>query len=67
MEIFVNDQKHQVAKDATIANVLSLLKTDNFKGVAIAVNNVVVPRTKWNIHTVSNGDNILIIKATQGG
>lgn len=67
MEIFVNDQKHKVAQNTTLADVLSQLKINNFRGVALAVNDTVVARSKWEQQIVSDGDNILIIKATQGG
>lgn len=37
------------------------------KGIALAVNNSLVPRTEWENKTLSEGDKIIIIKATCGG
>ena len=36
-------------------------------GVAVAVNQHMIPRTEWKTFTLNDGDNILIIKAVCGG
>ena len=36
-------------------------------GIAIAVNNRMVPRSEWDSYTLHEGDSILIIKAVCGG
>lgn len=36
-------------------------------GVAVAVNQRMIPRTEWKVFTLNDGDNILIIKAVCGG
>ena len=37
------------------------------KGVAIAVNNTMIPRTDWESHTLEEGAQVVIIKAACGG
>lgn len=37
------------------------------RGVAIAVNGEIVQRTEWNERIISNGDDIIILKAFCGG
>ncbi|MGN0221521.1 MAG: sulfur carrier protein ThiS [Prevotella sp.] len=37
------------------------------KGVALAVNNQMVPRTEWNGRVLAEGDDIVILKAFCGG
>lgn len=37
------------------------------KGVAVAVNNRMVPRTEWESTPLNESDNIVIIKAACGG
>ena len=37
------------------------------KGVAVAVNNAMVPRAEWAARTVQEGDDIVILKAFCGG
>ncbi|NED95655.1 sulfur carrier protein ThiS [Phytoactinopolyspora alkaliphila] len=37
------------------------------RGIAVAVNNDVVPRGSWRTTRVSTGDHVEILTATQGG
>lgn len=37
------------------------------KGIAVAVNGAVVPRADWQNHKLQSGNQVLIIKAAQGG
>ncbi len=37
------------------------------KGIAVALNSSVVPRINWQIQFLKQNDEVLIIKATQGG
>ncbi len=39
----------------------------NKTGIAVAVNDSVIPKTKWNKVSLNDEDRILIITATQGG
>ena len=36
-------------------------------GIAVAVNNRMIPRAEWDSFALNDGDNILIIKAVCGG
>ena len=36
-------------------------------GIAVAVNQRMVPRTEWDSYILNEGDNIIIIKAICGG
>jgi sulfur carrier protein len=40
---------------------------DGTKGFALAVNDCIVPSSKWDFCLLQNGDRILAVKATQGG
>jgi sulfur carrier protein len=37
------------------------------RGLAVAINDTVVPRADWATHAVQPHDRILLIRATQGG
>ena len=37
------------------------------KGIALAVNNSVAPKSKWDSFLLKEGDSILVVQATQGG
>lgn len=65
MKLKVNDKEVE-----TGAATLSLfIQEQNLPttGIAVAVNNRMVPRTEWDSFALNEGDNILIIKAVCGG
>jgi len=37
------------------------------KGIAVALNNQVIPKNSWSDQLLNDNDSILIITATQGG
>jgi sulfur carrier protein len=67
MEISVNDQKETISSHTALQQVLDARLGDRQKGVAVAVNDTVVPKAKWPGYILKPNDNVLIIKATQGG
>lgn len=67
MEVFVNDQKLNVEDNCNLTQLFNHLEIETPGGIAVALNNTVVPRASWEKQGLKNGDNILIIKATQGG
>lgn len=69
MEIKINNQlKNFVGHTAmTVQQLLDLEIPEKQKGIAVAICNKVVSKTEWDKTTISSGDDILIIKATQGG
>lgn len=67
MVVFVNNTRHELSAAATIADVLSSLRIDAARGVAVAVNNTVVPRPEWPEYGLQNDDRLTVIRATQGG
>lgn len=68
MNVFINGNTAELPSESGITDALNLQGIDpDHKGVAVAVNNRVVSREKWDSFTLNENDNILIIKATQGG
>ena len=67
MEIFINNEAFQTPEDSTLTQVLSENGLADQKGIAVAVNNAVIPKTNWGKKTLSPQDKITVIKATQGG
>jgi sulfur carrier protein len=67
MHVLVNNEQQETTPNIALAQLLSELKIVTRKGVAVAVNEEVVPRTDWNSITLKENDNIMIITATQGG
>lgn len=67
MEIRLNDNIKEVGLQTTVQQLLDKMHGDKQKGIAVAVNDTVVPKKDWNSHFLNEKDNVLIIKATQGG
>jgi sulfur carrier protein len=67
MNISVNDKIKTVAGSTTLAGLLDELGLTERRGVAVAVNDAVAPRSTWSSHALAEGDRVLVIYATQGG
>lgn len=68
MELKINNQIKQFEQN--VPNVQALLDLEiplKQNGIAIAINNTVIPKANWNSHPIQETDEILIISATQGG
>jgi sulfur carrier protein len=64
--IYVNNSSREVRPNTTVSEILSQLDILS-KGIAIAINENIILKGEWNSTVVNSNDNILIIKATQGG
>lgn len=67
MEIFINNQQYSVSENTSLQTLVTAQLGDRQKGVAVAVNDTVIPKSSWENYVVQSNDIILIIKATQGG
>lgn len=66
MEITINGQSSEIAASCTLEQLVSELLPSG-KGIALAVNQSVVPKSDWPSRRLSPHDSITIITATQGG
>ncbi|MFQ3576985.1 MAG: sulfur carrier protein ThiS [Cytophagales bacterium] len=55
------------AHSTSLELLLNNLGIANQKGIAIAVNDSVVPKKDWELLVLKENDQITIIQATQGG
>lgn len=67
MVIRVNDQPREVALGSSLADLVAELGLAERKGLAIAINDDVAPRSTWAHRALVNNDHVLVIQATQGG
>lgn len=68
MELKINNQIKQFQADVLhIQDVLDIENSQKQNGIAVAINNIVIPKSNWNSHILEETDEILIISATQGG
>jgi len=68
MELKINQEIKQFnVESLSIQSLLDLEIPNKQNGIAVAINNTVVPKLNWNEYLVQETDEILIISATQGG
>jgi sulfur carrier protein len=68
MTITVNGSPEQLPDGAGLTDLLAVHgHTAAARGIAIALNGAVVPRTEWTAHPLSDGDVVELLVAVQGG
>ncbi|OCB76898.1 sulfur carrier protein ThiS [Flavobacterium crassostreae] len=68
MELKINNQIKQFQANAlSIQELLDIEIPQKQSGIAVAINNTVIPKSDWNQLQLSQSDEILILSATQGG
>jgi sulfur carrier protein len=65
-QISVNGQQRAHTTGTTVGDVVLSL-TANTDGCAVAVNDMVIPRSHWAERAVEPGDRIEVLTAVQGG
>lgn len=66
MDIKVNNKAMSVADGISLQQLAKELDLPE-KGVAVAVNNQMIPRQEWSGKTLTINDQIVVIKAACGG
>ncbi len=67
MQITINNSQTIVDEATSLATVVLTHSGENTKGIAVAINQTVVPKSEWESTILNQNDTIIIIKATQGG
>ncbi|TDN95466.1 sulfur carrier protein [Salegentibacter sp. 24] len=62
----LNNTAHNLNSPSNLQDLLKQLDISE-KGIAVAVNNQIISKNDWNRRELTEGENILIIRATQGG
>lgn len=65
MKITVNDEAVELDEQTTVAKLLETLGISD-KGIAVAVDWAVLPRSQWQ-HPLSDGAKVEVVTAVQGG
>jgi sulfur carrier protein len=66
MTVIVNGERRESASTMSLADAVALLTTAP-TGVAAAVNGDVIRRSDWPRTQLSDGDEVEVVTATQGG
>ncbi|GAA4597349.1 sulfur carrier protein [Actinoplanes octamycinicus] len=66
MRLTVNGRPQTRSESCSVATLVAEI-TDAHRGVAVAVNGSVVPRSTWERVDLSDGDAVEVLTAAQGG
>ena len=66
MKVLVNNKETELAQESSISDLAIQLQLPP-QGVAIAVNNRMIPRSEWHTYMLQANDSLVIIKAACGG
>ena len=68
MKVVLNGAERELAEGATVQAAVEALDLPAAgRGVAVAVDAEVVPRTQWEQHALQDGARVEILRAIQGG
>ena len=67
MKIICNGESIILNNDCTAKGLLAEKELSEKRGIAVAVNDHVIPRNEWETYLLKENDNVLIITAAQGG
>ncbi len=66
MKVQVNNKEVEVSSSSTIIQLTDQLGL-SIQGVAVAVNNKMIPRAEWDNFHLTENDHLVIVKAACGG
>ncbi|WP_290671837.1 sulfur carrier protein ThiS [Kordia sp.] len=62
----INQKQHQTTENSSLKEMLVRLNITT-QGIAVAINQNIIAQENWDAQKLHQGDDILIITATQGG
>ncbi len=67
MEITVNHQHYQLKAECSVSELLAIVLESEARNIAVAINQAIVSKSDWHSTLLRSGDQVILIKATQGG
>jgi sulfur carrier protein len=68
MKVLLNGSEAELVDGATVQTAVEALDLPaSGRGVAVAVDAEVVPRTQWQTHELNDGARVEVLRAIQGG
>lgn len=67
MNVALNGESRELPAAATVMDAVVLAGADASRGVAVAVEGEVVPRSEWDSRELNEGDSVEVVRAVQGG
>lgn len=66
MRLLLNGVEHELPDGSSVADAVAALGAPD-RGVAVAVDDDVVPRADWSSHALHDGVRVEVLTAVQGG
>lgn len=68
MKVLLNGERRELPEQATVASAVEASGAEPAgDGLAVAVDGDVVPRGKWELTTLHEGQRVEVLRAVQGG
>ncbi|TKC05922.1 sulfur carrier protein ThiS [Pedobacter frigoris] len=67
MKVTVNHKSYVLDEACSVEQMLSVVLQNEAKGIAVAINQNIISKSYWSSQLLQEGDQVLLIKATQGG
>lgn len=67
MSLTVNGGPAPLPAPATVAALVAAMSDSGGRGIAVALNGEVVPRSAWDTTDLRSGDRVEVLTAAQGG
>jgi sulfur carrier protein len=67
MNIIINQQSRDIPDQCSLEQLLTQVLGIPVAGLAVAVDQTVIPSTDWPAYMLREADKVMLIRATQGG
>lgn len=67
MKVTINNEQYTFNENISLEEAVLSLELNETKGIALALNEEIIPRSKWSETILNNEDTIIIIGAVAGG
>ena len=67
MRIELNGRAVEIMREATVADAVAASGAEARRGIAVAVEGEVVPRSEWDTTQLHEGQQVEVLHAVQGG
>jgi sulfur carrier protein len=67
MNIYINNEIQEIEEAISLELVLEQHQLTEKNGIAVAVNEEIIPKNKWEQTRLFDGDKIIVIGAVAGG
>jgi len=67
MIITINNNSYEFESEISLEDAIHRLQLEETKGIALALNEAIIPRSQWKETILYNEDKIIVIGAVAGG